>query len=52
MPDDRSAIARLRETEWWTPHRAESRWVPDLDRWAQIYPTLMPEMRRILGWRR
>jgi len=52
MPDDRTAIAKLRETEWWTPHRAENRWVPDLDRWAQVYPTMMPEMRRILGWRR
>ena len=51
MPDERTAIARLRETEWWTPHRAENRWVPDLDRWAEVYPTMMPEMRTILGWR-
>jgi len=51
VPDERPAIAKLRETSWWTPKRAEV-WNPDIDHWQQVYPTLMPEMRRILGWRR
>lgn len=51
MPDTRSAIAKLRETGWWQPYPAKIRWVPDMDDWENNYAKLMPDMRRVLGWK-
>jgi len=51
VPERRSAVAQLEKTGWWEPRPTNASWVPDFDHWNAVYPTLMPEMRRILGWR-
>ena len=51
IKDERSALIKLRQTEWFTPMRPNSSWVPSHDSWSKVYPTLMPEMRKTLGWR-
>ncbi|MCC7346817.1 MAG: extracellular solute-binding protein [Variibacter sp.] len=51
VPDGRSAIEPLRRTDWWRPYPENIRWVPDTEDWETSYAALMPEMRRILGWR-
>ncbi len=50
-PEERSAVAKLKQTEWWTPKRADTSWVPTYEAWSAAYPTLLPEMRRILNIR-
>ncbi len=50
-PEERSAVIKLKQTSWWSPRPLDATWAPDPDTWAAAYPTLMPEMRRILGWR-
>ena len=50
--DQRSAIPKLKQTSWWQPYPAKTRWIPDMDDWDKNYEKLMPEMRRILGWKR
>lgn len=51
VPDEREAIAKLRETDWWQPYPEEIRWVPDQTDWDSNYKELIPELRKILGWR-
>jgi iron(III) transport system substrate-binding protein len=52
MPDNRPAIAKLKQTSWWQPYPDRIRWVPDVDDWDRNYEKLMPDMRRVLGWQR
>lgn len=52
VPDERGAIAKLKQTSWWQPYPDKIRWVPDMDDWDKNYEKLMPDMRRILGWKR
>lgn len=52
IPDERSAIAKLRETSWWAPIPEGGHWVPDEKDWEDNYAELMPDMRRRLGWTR
>ncbi len=51
VKEERSAIQKLKQTEWWSPPPANSSWVPSHAHWSSVYPTLMPEMRKTLGWR-
>lgn len=51
IPDQRSAIPALRRTDWWRPLPEDRRWVPDLADWESNFDTLLPDMRRVLGWR-
>jgi len=51
VPERRSAVAQLEKTDWWQPRPTDASWVPNFDHWNNAYPTLMPEMRRMLGWR-
>lgn len=50
--DERTAVPKLKQTGWWQPYPERIRWVPDMDDWDKNYEKLMPEMRRILGWKR
>jgi len=50
--EERSAVAKLKQTNWWQPYPERIRWVPDMDDWDKNYDKLMPDMRRILGWKR
>ncbi len=50
--DERTAVPKLKQTGWWQPYPERIRWVPDMDDWDNNYDKLMPEMRRILGWKR
>ena len=52
VPDERTAVPKLKQTGWWQPYPERIRWVPDMDDWDNNYEKLMPEMRRILGWKR
>ncbi len=52
VPDNRSSIAKLKQTSWWRPYPEKIRWVPDMDDWEDNYAKLMPEMRNALGWKR
>ena len=52
IPDERSVISRLKQTSWWRPYPDSSRWVPDMDDWDTNYEKLMPDMRKVLGWKR
>jgi len=52
VTDDRSAVAKLKQTNWWRPYPDSARWIPDMDDWDANYDKLMPDMRQILGWRR
>ncbi|MDX3905577.1 MAG: extracellular solute-binding protein [Pigmentiphaga sp.] len=52
LPDERTAVAELKKTDWWTPYPDKVRWVPDMNDWETNYAKLMPEMRRILGYNR
>ena len=50
IPDMRAAVAKLKQTDWWTPFPEQTRWVPDNDDWIANYAKLLPEMRKTLGW--
>ncbi|MBI3938678.1 MAG: ABC transporter substrate-binding protein [Betaproteobacteria bacterium] len=52
VPDERAVIARLKQTDWWQPYPEKIRWVPDVNDWDENYDKLMPDMRRVLGWKR
>jgi ABC-type Fe3+ transport system substrate-binding protein len=52
VQDERSAIAKLKQTSWWQPYPEKIRWVPDMEDWDKNYDKLMPDMRRVLGWKR
>ncbi|MGZ5171480.1 MAG: ABC transporter substrate-binding protein [Burkholderiales bacterium] len=52
VPDERTAIAKLKQTNWWQPYPEKIRWIPDMDDWDRNYEKLMPDMRRVLGWKR
>ena len=51
IPDERTAVAKLKQGGWWQPFPASAQWVPDPDDWDRHYLKLMPEMRRVLGWK-
>ena len=51
VTDDRSAVAKLKQTSWWKPYPESVRWIPDMKDWDANYDTLMPEMRKLIGWR-
>ena len=51
MDDTRSAVAELEKTDWWKPLPKNILRVPDMDYWVENYDTLMPEMRKVLGWK-
>ncbi|MDQ8731459.1 extracellular solute-binding protein [Bradyrhizobium sp. LHD-71] len=51
QPEMRTAVAELKKTDWWRPYPEEIRWIPDTDDWIKSSDTLIPEMRRTLGWR-
>ena len=50
MPDQRTAVAKLRQTDWWQPIPDDIAWVPDSDDWYDNYNKLMPEMRKAVNW--
>ncbi|MGZ5127840.1 MAG: hypothetical protein ACXWC1_34170, partial [Burkholderiales bacterium] len=45
-------LAKLKQTNWWQPYPEKIRWIPDMDDWDRNYEKLMPDMRRVLGWKR
>jgi len=49
VTDGRTAIAKLKQTNWWQPYPRSIRWVPDINDWDQNYEKLMPDMRRIFS---
>jgi iron(III) transport system substrate-binding protein len=51
VPDDRSAVPKLRQTDWWQPYPEKIRWVPDNKDWQDNSDDLIPDMRKALGWR-
>lgn len=51
VSDDRPAILRLKQTDWWKPFPDSIGWVPDRTYWDNNYGALMPDMRKVLGWR-
>jgi hypothetical protein len=51
VTDDRSAVAKLKQTSWWKPYPESIRWIPDMKDWDANYDALMPEMRKLIGWR-
>lgn len=51
MKDTRSAIDKLSKTTWWKPMPENIRRVPDMDYWIKNYDKVMPDMRKVLGWR-
>ncbi|MGH3747879.1 MAG: ABC transporter substrate-binding protein, partial [Micromonosporaceae bacterium] len=51
LPDTRSAIDKLEKTDWWEPYPKDIRRIPDMDKWVKDYDTLMPDMRKVLGWK-
>ena len=51
IPDERTAVAKLRQTDWWRPYPASGHWVPNAEDWDNHYEKLMPDMRKVLGWR-
>lgn len=52
VPDHRTAVARLEQTDWWRPYPTSIRWVPNLEDWTRNSDELIPDMRNALGWRR
>ena len=48
--DSRPAVEKLKQTDWWKPYPEAIKWFPDRADWDKSYPTLMPEMRQVLGW--
>ena len=50
VPDNRSAVAKLKQTDWWQPVPEKARWSPDLSDWPGSYNKLLPDMRAVLGW--
>ncbi len=51
MKDTRSAVAKLSTTSWWKPMPENIRRIPDMDYWIKNFDTLMPDMRKVLGWK-
>jgi ABC-type Fe3+ transport system substrate-binding protein len=51
VEDDRSALGELEKTDWWEPMPEDRLRIPDMDYWVKNYDTLMPDMRKVLGWR-
>ena len=52
VPDNRTAVAKLKQTDWWQPYPEDIRWVPEREDWEKSYEELIPVMRQILGWNR
>lgn len=52
VAEERAAVAKLKQTNWWKPYPESIRWIPDMDDWDKNYDKLMPDMRRVLGWKR
>jgi iron(III) transport system substrate-binding protein len=52
IPDTRTAVAKLKQTDWWRPYPEQIRWVPDTDDWVKNSEDLIPDMREALGWQR
>jgi hypothetical protein len=52
IPDKRTAVAKLQQTDWWRPYPEQIRWVPDTDDWVKNSEDLIPDMRDALGWQR
>ncbi len=50
VPDTRSGLAAVKNTDWWTPFPEARRWAPSQDDWNKNYADLMPDMRAALGW--
>eukprot|EP01037_Dinobryon_pediforme_P005472 gene5472-5528_t len=49
--DTRTAVPKLQQTDWWQPYPEKIRWVPDNADWQQNSDDLIPDMRKLLGWR-
>lgn len=52
IEDNREAVAKLKQTDWWQPYPEEIRWVPEREDWEKSYNELIPVMRQKLGWNR
>ena len=52
VPDERTAVPKLRQTDWWRPYPEAIRWVPDTEDWTKNADELIPDMRAALGWQR
>ena len=52
IPDERTAVAKLKTTDWWRPYPESIRWTPDTDDWANNSDDLIPDMRAALGFQR
>lgn len=49
IPDTRSAITKLKQTDWWQPYPDNVGWAPDLNYWAANFTKLSSEMETALG---
>src|SRR3546814_17694378 len=52
VPDNRTAVAKLKQTDWWRPYPEDIRWIPEREDWGQSYDELIPVLRQLLGWNR
>ena len=49
IPDTRSAIAKLKQTDWWQPYPESVGWAPDVNYWSANFTKLSNEMEVALG---
>src|SRR3546814_15939820 len=34
VPDNRTAVAKLKQTDWWRPYPEDIRWIPEREDWG------------------
>ncbi len=49
LPDTRSAVAKLKETDWWKPYPESVGWLPDVDDWINNFAELAPQFQKALN---
>lgn len=49
VPDERPAIAKLKQTPWWKPYPEANRWIPDANVWDAQYEKVLKELNATLG---
>jgi ABC-type Fe3+ transport system substrate-binding protein len=49
IPDTRSAVAKLKQTDWWQPYPTDIGWSPDMDYWAANFTKLSSEFEAALA---
>ena len=48
IPDTRSTIAKLKQTDWWQPYPENVGWAPNVDFWANNFTKLSTDFERAL----